>query len=370
MSVRSIVIIVFFAYLSGCDNRAVFTTDSHSLSRYQHAAGGLHEYAPYTLLGAGAGWIDFDNDGDLDLYLVQSGDSPSAPASDWLLRNNLIETGQVSFSDVSELIEMSPRYGMGVAVGDFHGDGWSDIYVTNYGPNLLLRNNEGNGFSDVSSLLPRNADVWSTSAAFADFNGDGVVDLYTANYIRYPVDSDQECRLPSGLKEYCGPQVFDDDGDYLFLGNGNGGLRDFSSGLDVNPRAGLGVISGRFTNGTGCDFYVANDLDPNSLVTFDPQRPLEVAFDYGVAMNFDGKAEAGMGLASADLNADGKIDLFVTNMNAETNTVYLSDGDQYLDASNLQGLGTASIGETGFGTAIHDFNLDGTPDVYVTNGRV
>lgn len=348
----------------------MFTTDSGEFAGFRHKAGGTRDYAPYTLLGAGAGWIDFDNDGDLDLYLVQSGESPTTPEPDLLLRNNLAETGRATFSDASSLIDAPPGYGMGVAVGDFDMDGWTDLYVTNYGPNLLLRNAQGQGFVDASERLPRNGKIWSTSAAFADFNGDGATDLYTANYVRYPIDSDKECRLPSGLLEYCGPQVFDDDPDYLFLGTTDGHLVDYSSGLDAYPRAALGVISGRFTNGAGCDFYVANDLDPNSLLSLGAEHAREVAFEYGLAMNFDGKAEAGMGLAAADLNDDGNIDLFVTNMNAETNTVYLSDGRQYLDGSNLQGLGMASVGATGFGTVLHDFNMDGLLDVYVANGRV
>ncbi|MBZ0114872.1 MAG: CRTAC1 family protein [Thermoanaerobaculia bacterium] len=350
------------------------------------------------VIGGGAALVDYDNDGDLDLYLVQGGrlevlrsNDPgssvrSASPVDRLFRNEGVSTlGSPMFVDVTvEAGLKAAGYGMGVVAGDFDNDGWIDLYLTNFGVNQLWRNLGRDaagtvGFEAVAKAGGAGDDGFSTSAAALDFDGDGWLDLYVANYVDYRLEDHRPCRSPSSRPDYCGPQNHPPSQDRLFrnLGPGEGDPIRF---VDVTSVAGivrergngLGVVSGDFDSDGLIDLYVANDLMRNLLWhnrgdgTFD-----NLALEWGAAVNAEGRAEASMGLAAADFDGDGDEDLFMTHLRGETNTAYRNDGSGgFEDVSMAMEASAASRPYTGFGVATLDLENDGDLDIVVANGDV
>lgn len=338
------------------------------------------------IMGGGVALLDYNGDGLLDIYLVQGGPlgpdlDPEEPRPlDRLFRNDSFrdEQGrwQLRFTDVTVAAGIvADGYGMGVAVGDYNGNGYPDIYVLNFGDNQLWRNNGDGTFTDVTTAAGVNDPRWSVSASFGDLDGDGHLDLVVVNYADYSFSSHKECRSSAtNLPDYCSPATYPGVADSLFRNLGDGRFEDVSdrAGLAGVARHGLGVIIADLDHDGKPDIYVANDGDPNSMwVNQGGFRFADDAFLAGSAVNADGKTEAGMGVDAADYNRSGAEDIFVTHMRSETNTLYENDGQGWFsDVTVVSGLGLPSLGYTGFGTAWVDVDNDGWLDLVVANGAV
>ena len=345
------------------------------------------------IMAAGAALLDYDNDGDLDAYLVQNrmldaGTPPSQalvppraplPLRSRLYRNDLQTaddgTPAPRFVDVTaESGIVTPGYGMGVAAGDYDNDGWVDLYLTNYGPNQLLRNNRDGSFTDVSRISGTGDSGWAVSASFVDYDRDGWLDLYVGNYVVYDVDTGTTCTNAGGAPEYCAPRVYPPQLDRLYRNRGDGTFADVSAAALAGRRPGpaLGVVTADFDGDGWIDIYVANDGQENDLWlnrrdgTFSNAGPLS-----GAAVSADGMPEAGMGVDAGDVDLDGDEDLFMTHLRGETNTLYVNDGaGLFQDRSAGAGLGSPSLGNTGFGAAWVDVDNDTWLDLFVVNGAV
>jgi hypothetical protein len=356
---------------------------------FRHFTGSSGQYYLAEIMGAGAALFDYDNDGDLDVYLLQGamldasrgvGEARFAPPeTHWpgnrLFRNELTPSGELRFRDVTAEAGVGFQgYGMGVAVGDYDGDGDLDLYVTNFGPNVLYRNNGDGTFSDVTREAGVDDPRWSTSAAFVDYDRDGDLDLYFANYIDFTITNNKECFDPTGARDYCTPTTYRPLPSRLFRNDGGGKLVDVSasSGLGAAFGNGLGVTCADFDNDGWVDLYVANDGTPNQLWRNRGDGRFEdTALMAGAAYDADGRAEAGMGVSSADFDGDGDEDLFMTHLAQETNTLYLNNGrGEFRDETDRYGLGAVSMAYTGFGAAWFDYDNDGRLDLFIANGAV
>ena len=292
-----------------------------------------------------------------------------------LYRNDLTETGRLRFTDVTSKAAVGDLgYGMGVAVGDYDNDGDLDLYITNFGPNVLYQNNGDGTFKDITKRAGADDRRWSTGAAFLDYNLDGYLDLFVANYLAFTVEGNKRCLDALGERDYCSPSVEEPVPDRLFRNLGNGRFFDVTgeAGVDASFGAGLGVISGDFDSDGHLDIYVANDGHPNQLwINRGDGTFNDVGLLSGTAYNGDGQAEAGMGIAVADFNNDGSEDIFVTNLSKETNTLYVNDGAAiFFDSTGQFGLARPSLTDTGFGTGWLDYDNDGDRDLFVANGAV
>lgn len=343
------------------------------------------EYYFAEIMGGGVGLLDYDNDGLLDIYLVQGGalkpglEPSDRVKGDRLYRNESYQQdGQwvMRFRDVTEGSGIDARgYGMGVAVGDYNSDGYVDIYVLNFGPNQLWKNNGNGTFTDVTDVTGAQDDRWSVSASFVDLYGNGHLDLMVVNYVDYALETHQPCRSATTSNiDYCSPSAYTPVSDSLFENLGNGQFRNISesSGISKVARHGLGVLAGDFSNDGKMEIYVANDGSPNSHWIHQGDGVwMDDAFMAGNAVNAGGVMEAGMGVAAADYDRSGAKDIFITHMRAETNTLYQNQGNGwFMDVTSQAGLGTPSLTATGFGTAWLDFDNDGWLDLVAANGAV
>ena len=334
---------------------------------------------PETING-GAGWLDYDGDGHLDLYLVQGhGDSARAYApgdtGNRLFRN----TGKGRFVDVTDQAGVGDRnYGSALAVGDIDNDGDTDLYVTNFGRNVLYINNGNGTFSDGTAAAGTGTPFWSSSACFADINGDGLLDLYVANYLLYDSRVHKACSSSQNkAPSYCHPNKYDGAPDSLYLNRGGGRFEDISrsAGIAVRGRIlskGLGVLPTDFDSDGDIDFLVANDSVPNFLWrNLGDGKFEDAALEAGVALNTTGSPEACMGIDGGDVNGDGLQDYFLTNFSEETDTLFFGEGDGFFDDNTLRsGLGKPTFDPLGFGTRLFDYDLDGDLDIYVTRGHI
>lgn len=350
---------------------------------FVHFNGAGGDYTLAEITGSGGALFDFDNDGDLDVYLIQgrmlkAGQSPPAKVrlGNRLYRNDSLPGQGVQFTDVTRGsgAEIS-AYGMGVATGDFDKDGWIDLYVTNLGSNNLLRNNGDGSFTDVTNHAGCDDSRWSTSASFVDMDGDGWLDLFVANYVDFSADVRRECFSNSSARDYCGPDSYDPVSDRLLRNRGDGTFEDVTTkaGMDQDKRAGLGVVAADFNGDGWTDIYVANDGDANHLWINDKGsgRFKDAALLAGVAVNRLGTPEASMGVDAADVDGDGDMDLFMTHLERESNTFYLNLGDAVFDDRTVEmGLHAPSLTYTSFGTRFFDFDNDGWLDLMVLNGAV
>lgn len=335
-------------------------------------------------MGAGGALLDYDGDGDLDVYLVQGAllgfADPAAatfpapprmlPLTDRLYRN---DGGRfVDVTATSGLVET--EYGMGVATGDYDGDGWVDLYVTNFGPDRLFRNRGDGTFEDTTTPAGIRGAEWSVPAVFFDPDRDGDLDLFVGHYVDYRLDSPVVCRAPTSALDYCGPTAFPATPDRFYRNQGNGTFEDHSAraGFLAADGPGLGAIAGDFDGDGDEDLYVANDQTVNQLWLQQPDGTFrDQALPAGVAVDAAGRSQASMGVDAADVDGDLDEDLFLTHLNGETNTLYQNDGGGFFrDATVRFGLAAPSLPFTSFGTGFLDVENDGRLDLLVVSGDV
>ena len=327
-------------------------------------------------VGPGGGFFDYDGDGRLDIYLINGAAVPGTdydPAPQNALYRN---RGDGTFADVTAHAGVGDTgYGMGCAVGDYDNDGDLDLYVTNFGANVLYRN-EGDGtFADVTGAAQVGDEGWGASAAFADIDRDGFVDLYVGNYHNFSYTNHRVCAEGgSGLQLYCGPEAFDGVTDVLYRNEGDGTFADITTAAGLGSAEGkeLGVVFSDVDLDGDPDLYLANDKTLNFLYLNDGTGHFaDEALLAGVAYNEDGDVEAGMGVDMGDYDNDGDPDLFVTNFQWETNTLYKNLGDgTFVDETFLAGLGKGSIAYLSWGTRFFDVDNDGDRDLFIANGHL
>ncbi|MCZ6817446.1 MAG: CRTAC1 family protein, partial [Planctomycetota bacterium] len=341
---------------------------------FTHVRGRECRYWFPEIMSGGAGLFDYDNDGDLDLYLVQGGDlgpdTIDGPGNR-LFRNR----GDGTFEDVTRTAGVGDTgYGMGCACGDFDIDGDLDLYVCNVGANVLYRNNGDGTFTDVSRRAGVGDSGWGTSCAFLDYDADSDLDLIVVNYVSWSSRRDIQCFDRSGRREYCLPAVYDAPTvDVLYRNQGDGTFMNAteSAGLATAAGYGLGVCCGDFNSDGRIDVYVANDGTPNHLwINRGDGTFVEDGLLAGCSVNARGEAEAGMGVAGVDIENDGDVDLFVTHLAGQTNTLYVNNDGLFEDLTPMTGLSMVSMKYTGFGLGFADFDHDGFLDLYIAQGRV
>ena len=345
---------------------------------FRHVNGMIGRRWLVEVMGAGAAVLDFDGDGWLDLWLVQGGplrDRKGALPTDRLYRN-VSAAGLLRFEDVTAASGVAAtEYGMGIATGDIDNDGDLDVLLANYGPNQLFENLGRGRFRDATARAGVAGDgEWSVSASFADADGDGWLDLYVANYVDFTLGNHKVCRDLASRPAYCSPESYRPVSDRLYRNLGGGAFADVSQTAGVAGRlgGGLGVIADDFDGDGRTDFYVANDPVDNLLwLNAGNGRFANEALVRGVAVNGNGDAEASMGVAAADFDDDGDVDLFITHLVAETNTLYVNEGGGFFaDHSGRAGVALSSVPATGFGTAWFDADNDGDLDLFSANGAV
>ncbi|MEO2006011.1 MAG: CRTAC1 family protein [Candidatus Poribacteria bacterium] len=325
-------------------------------------------------LGSGVVWIDYDADGDNDLYFVNGArlhDTPQGPdPTNALYRND----GDGTFTDVTvEAGVGHTGYGHGACVGDVDGDGDLDLYVTNHGANVLYVNDGDGTFTDATATAGVGDDAWGTSCAFADIDLDGDLDLYVVNYVTYDPRDEPPC-LVDGISVHCTPKRFRGASDVLYRNSGDGTFEDVSAaaGIVNTGGKGLGVAWGDYDNDGYPDAYVANDTVENYLYRNAGDGTFtEEAFMVGAGFSEHGEMESGMGVDWGDYDNDGRVDLVVTNFQEQVATLYHNDGDGFFtDVSYPSGTGVHTFRTLGWSAVFFDFDNDGLKDLFVANGHI
>ena len=349
---------------------------------FTHENGASGQYYMAEQMGAGAALFDYDNDGDLDVFLVQGGalgTASTSTATSRLFRNDLAMgtdgRRRLRFTDVTAHAGVAWRaYGMGAAVADYDNDGDLDLFLTSFGPEALFRNNGDGTFTDVTALAGVSDPLWSTSASFVDYDRDGDLDLFVANYLDFTLSDNKACADAVGARDYCGPRMFRPVPDKLYRNERDGRFTDVSdpSGITRADGAGLGVVAGDYNGDGWLDLYVANDATPNQLwINQRNGRFVDEGVLSGTAFNAAGNPEGSMGVGSGDADADGDEDLFVTNIIGETFALYENDGRaSFEDARARWGVAQPTAAFTGFGADWIDYDNDGWLDLFITNGAV
>jgi hypothetical protein len=341
---------------------------------FVHEAGVDGSYYMPESIGSGGAFLDYDNDGDLDIYLINSGYHGPNKEKHPLATNRLFrqEAGG-SFLDVTAASGLGEAgYGMGCTIGDFDNDGHIDVYATNYGADVLYRNNGDGTFANVTRAAGIDNRNWACSAIFFDYDRDGFLDLYVTNYLAY--DSTVVCTDRAGRPDYCGPTGFAAVPDKLYHNNGNGTFTDVSLASNIATVAsyGLGVVSAEFNDDGYPDVFVANDREPNFLWINQKNGTFtDEALPRGAAVNALGLPAANMGVAVGDIDNDEDLDLFITHLREEGSVFYRNiGGGMFQDDSSPARLAGISLPYTGFGTGFFDYDHDGDLDLAVVNGRV
>jgi hypothetical protein len=340
------------------------------ISWVHSAAKSPEKYLPESS-GAGCAFLDYDNDGWMDIYLVNSGKAnfftPMHPLRNALYRNNRDGT----FTDVTLKAGVpGTGYGMGVAVGDYNGDGFADIYVTQCGKNVLYRNNGDGTFTDVTEKAGVAAAGWSTSAVWFDYDNDGRLDLFVCQFAEF--DMHHGCdKDADGVRHYCIPKIFNPMPSWLFHNNGDGTFTDVSksSGIAGHLGKSWGVVAADLNNNGKMDLFVSNDTVPNFLFINQGGRFEETGLAAEVAYSADGRARSGMGLDAADFNEDGLVDLFIANIDEEFFSLYQNNGDgTFDDVATPLGIGMSTRWMSGWGAKFLDYDNDGNLDLITASG--
>ncbi|HEV8131519.1 MAG TPA: CRTAC1 family protein [Acidobacteriota bacterium] len=383
-------------------------TVAAGLSSFKHLSGTRLKNYIIEAPGSGCAFLDYDNDGWLDIYLVNGSTYDAiqnrAPAPHAALFHN---NHDGTFTDVTAKAGVSnDRWGQGVCIGDFDNDGWEDIYVTNYGKNRLYHNNGDGTFTDVGEKAGVAVDGWTTGCAFGDYDADGKLDLFVAGYVDFDLNhlpppavaeggenekSAEARQAPAGVgaayaaganycqyrgqRVMCGPRGLKGARDYLFHNNGNGTFTDVSKEAGVSDPKGLygfGVAWFDFDDDGKLDLFVANDSTPNYLYRNRGDGTFEdVSYSSGTALNESGREQAHMGVAIGDYDNDGRDDIHVTNFADDSNVLYHNDdGRNFSDVTFPSGVGELTIPFLGWGTNFFDYDNDGWIDLFVANGHV
>ena len=366
----------------------VFTdiTKQAGLDKFRHRSGTPEKKSIIETPGSGVALLDYDNDGWLDIYLL-NGSTISAlkgkepPPRAMLFHNNHDGT----FTDVTAKAGVAnDRWGFGVAVGDYDNDGWPDLYVANYGKNRLYHNNHDGTFTDVAEKAGVTLGGWSAGPSWGDYDRDGLLDLFVPGYVKFDTDHPPiagQGNIPQGFCKFrgidvmCGPRGLQGEPDHLFHNNGDGTFTDVSVKAKVSDPGGYYGFASVFVDVDDdgwVDLAVANDSVPNYLYhnhhdgTFD-----DVSYLSGFAFTEDGREQASMGIAVGDYNRDGKADFYVTAFSDDYNALYRNDGDgNFSDITYQAGLAEPTIPFLGWGDGFLDFDNDGLLDIFVANGHV
>jgi enediyne biosynthesis protein E4 len=370
--------------------RAVHFLEAASAANlnFTHTNGASGRFYLHEEMGSGVALFDYDNDSDLDVFMVQGAASPAAAAgrpaartapTSRLFRNDLSAPSKtprrLRFTDVTDQAGVGVvSQGMGAAVGDYNNDGFADLFITSFGPDRLFRNNGNGTFSDVTKEAGVSDALWSASASFLDYDRDGDLDLFVANYLAFSEADNRQCFDTTHVRHYCPPRVFPPAPDRLYRNEGGGRFSNVtdSAGLSKADGNGLGVVAGDFSGDGWLDIYVANDATPNQLwVNQRNGTFLDEGVLSGAAVNAGGHPEASMGIGAGDFDADGDEDLFVTNDIGETFVLYMNDGHGlFVDARVRAGIAAPTAAYTGFGTDWFDYDNDGWLDLFIANGAV
>jgi enediyne biosynthesis protein E4 len=325
--------------------------------------------------GAGCAFLDYDNDGWMDIYLVNSGKcdffTPNPPLRNALYKNNRDGT----FTDVTEKAGVAAGgFGHGVAVGDYDADGFPDIYVTQYGRSILYHNNGNGTFSDVTEKAGVAAPGWATSAVWFDYDNDGRLDLFVGRFVDFSKELNKPCGIhEDGRHHYCIPKIYSPMPSWLFHNNGDGTFTDVSREFGIASHLGKvwGVVATDINNDGLMDLWVSNDTVANFLfVNRGKGKFEEIGTNAGVAYSDGGRARSGMGVDSADFDDDGWMDLFVANLDREMFAVYKNNHDEtFDDVAPSTGIGKATKFMSGWGLKFFDYDNDGNMDLFLANGN-
>jgi len=361
-------------------------TKQSGLEKFHHRSGSPEKSTILDAPGSGVALLDYDNDGWLDIYLLNGSTvaamkGKEAPPHAMLFHNNHDGT----FTDVTDKAGVSnDRWGFGVAVADYDNDGWPDIYVANYGKNRLFHNNHDGTFTDVAEKADVELGGWSTGPTWGDYDRDGLLDLFVPGYVKHDLDRpllagkngvpEGACQY-RGVNVFCGPTGLLGESDHLFHNNGDGTFTDVSVKAGVADREGRYGFASVFValdDDGWLDLVVANDSTPNYLYRNRRDGTFEdVSYFSGFAVNEEGRAQASMGIGVGDYNRDGKLDLFVTTFSDDYKTLYRNDGGaNFTDVSFRAGLGNPTIPFLAWGCGFLDFDNDGLLDIFIANGHV
>ena len=377
---HTVFLIVLLTSITATASTFTDVTDESGI-HFRHSNGARTSLLPEDM-GSGAGFADIDNDGDLDLYIVNIPgpftDSflKTEKSKNMLYRNN----GNGTFTDITESAKVGDTgYGMGCVFADYNGDGYVDIYVTNYGDNVLYRNNGDSTFTDVTHIAGVGCPLWSTGASFADYDGDNDLDLYVCNYVNYDLEKFQQQKeesLQSGklVPNALNPTVFEPQDNVLYRNNGDETFTDVTENAGVTAHGGrsMQAIFSDFDEDNDMDLYVANDTSENHIYRNDGNGTFTDVSAESWAADFRGS----MGLAAGDYDADGDIDLFISHWIDQEYVLYRNllkedapvDRIRFVDESYSSMIAEVTLKEIGWGTALFDYDNDGDLDLFVANG--